>query len=110
MVQTISTTELTQKIRNSRIIDLRDKEFYYLGHIEGACWMPFQLIIRYPREVIDPEELVVLYDEGKGESRAEDTAEILEDLGYRNVFVYQEGWSGWNRYFPTALKDTFIQS
>ncbi len=110
MVKFMETAEVELRIRNTRIIDLRDKEYYYVGHIEGACWMPYSLMTTQAEELLHPEEIVILYDDHGGIGRAFDVADMLEQLGYRSVYVYKYGWEGWERGHPTALKDSFFMA
>lgn len=107
MVHTVTTQEVEQHIRNTRIIDLRDREFYYLGHIEGACWLPFYVLLERAEEVLHPDEPVIFYDGGVNDWRARDAVETLERMGFDRVMLYSGGWQEWEKVHPTSLKDSF---
>ncbi|NQU86464.1 MAG: hypothetical protein HQ541_11945 [Mariniphaga sp.] len=84
---------------NNLIIDLRDEETYYKGHIKGAVNVSFSDIPDYMSNTIKPFEydriIMVCY---AGQIASYTTA-LLRLIGYGNVYAMRWGMSAWNKEF-----------
>jgi rhodanese-related sulfurtransferase len=92
-------------------IDARDPVFYKIGHIRGAVNCFFYEINDYlPKieQIIEkhsPTALVV-YCEGRDCHDSLFLAEDLAKKGYTNIFVYKDGYEGWEKSgYPTNVSD-----
>jgi rhodanese-related sulfurtransferase len=81
------------------LVDSRTPEEYAAGHIPGALNVPLaspdralaDLVARYP--VGQP---LVVYCEGGDCQTSTALAKLLHDKGFRDIKVYQGGWTDWN--------------
>ena len=87
----IEKEELESYIKQgATIIDVRSPQEYKEGHINGAISIPdYQIKKEIEKQIPNKEELIVLYcTTGHRSQRAQ---QILEDLGYVNVYNVYEG-------------------
>lgn len=85
--------------KNNLIIDLRDKELFAKGHIQGAVNVPFSNIPDYMSKTIKPFEysrIILVCNNGQVSSYA---TSLLRLMGYGNVFAMRWGMSGWNKQY-----------
>ncbi len=87
----ITRTELASLMENGgvTILDARDAKAFEAGHIDGA--------IRYTETALpaDKNARIVFYC---GSSRCPASGKAARkalELGYTNVMVFKDGWSGW---------------
>lgn len=90
------------------LIDVREKEEYYLGYIPGSVVIPrgrLEFSIASPEfweaeglYLPEKKETFVVYcKKGKRSILA---AQSLMQMGYKNVVVIDGGWKGWELKFP----------
>ncbi len=90
------------------IVDARDDDFYYAGHIPGAINIPLQEVESFIHDFISRisfETSVIIYCEGYGCDMGERLAVILEDFGFSNLMVYDGGIEEWESYGMPIEKD-----
>ncbi|OGI00231.1 MAG: hypothetical protein A2Y25_00155 [Candidatus Melainabacteria bacterium GWF2_37_15] len=95
-MKVISTDELKDRIHHITLIDVRNPYEYEFGHIQGAEDIPLEhLEDGFKNRYTTEEKDIVIY--GEDEEMGTDAAKKLEDIGYNNVEVYQEGFQEWRR-------------
>lgn len=80
------------------LVDSRTPEEYAAGHIPGALNVPLgsserglaDLAARFPAG-----QLLVVYCEGGDCQTSTSLARLIHDRGFRDIRVYQGGWSDW---------------
>ncbi len=76
------------------IIDVRTKEEFMAGHIEGALWIPRgRLEFDIQKHTTDPKQKIMVYCRTGG--RAALSALALESIGYENVTSLDGGFTAW---------------
>ena len=76
--------------RGTTIIDVRSPQEYREGHIDGSISIPdYQIKRDIEKHVPNKNELIVLYCSTG--HRSQKAQQILEDLGYTNVYNVYEG-------------------
>ena len=86
--KTISSLEAIDMMNNEKdyvIIDVRTIEEYSDGHIEGAVNIPLDDINDIVN-LYDKDKLIMIYC--RSGNRSNKAANILDDLGYRNVYDF----------------------
>lgn len=80
-------------------IDARDEESYRKGHIQGAINIfgdepdqHFEIIAPLPRDT-----LTVIYCNGPDCHLARALAEFMRILEFTNLYLYDDGWEGWQQ-------------
>ena len=93
----IDVSEVKNKIDNKEeivIIDVRTTPEHLRGKIEGSINIPLDVFEKKIEEIIsDKEEPVYLYC--LSGSRSEVAAQIMDQLGYKNVFNIISGLLAW---------------
>lgn len=76
--------------QGATIIDVRSPQEYREGHVNGAISIPdYQIKKEIEKKVPNKDELIVIYcSTGHRSQRAQ---QILEDMGYTNVYNVYEG-------------------
>lgn len=97
----ISAAELLNKIKNDKeiyIFDVRNDLSYEEGHIKGAKTLPLPITLDMVKHIPKNAEIVTYC--GCPHHLSSIGAEQLENLGYRNVKVLNEGYWYWkdNKY------------
>lgn len=88
----ISEEEFKKNMRKGQLIDVRSKQEFESGHINGARNIPVSLIAREYRKV-RPDQPVYLYcATGKRCSRA---AVYLRAKGYTEIYQLDQGLKAW---------------
>lgn len=91
-IQTVTKDELKELIGAEQIvlIDARDADSYNAGHIEGA--------INFGQAELpaDKNAVLVFYCGGTKCPAASKAAKQAAEMGYTQVKVFTEGWSGWS--------------
>lgn len=67
-----------------KIIDVRNKEEYKDGHIEGAINIPLLYIDKINELVIPKDKKIIVYC--RSGRRSSEAAKILVEMGYENIF------------------------
>lgn len=80
--------------QGATIIDVRSPQEYREGHVDGAICIPdYQIKREIEKKVPNKDELIVVYC-ATGH-RSQRTQQILEDMGYTNVYNVYEGINIW---------------
>ena len=76
--------------QGATIIDVRSPQEYREGHVDGAISIPdYQIKKEIEKQIPNKEELIVVYcATGHRSQRAQ---QILEDMGYTNVYNVYDG-------------------
>ena len=74
------------KRNNGIIIDVRNPEEYRQKHISGAINIPVYEMDNIKNEIIDKDEVILLYCKSGKRSRM--AKEILLQEGYENVYTF----------------------
>lgn len=92
----IDFNTMMQMLKSSNritIIDVRTKDEFEGGHIQGAVNIPLQdLKEKIELVVLDKSEVIIVYCQSGGRSRK--AADKLEKMGYRNVWNLKNGLDG----------------
>lgn len=92
----IDTETLKQKLDDGRaVFDVRGDVAFEQGHIPGANTAPLGSLVFRVVRVMNPDSFVAVYSEGGDCTLAAQAAERLENLGMKNVHVYEAGVKGW---------------
>ena len=76
--------------QGATIIDVRSPQEYREGHVEGAISIPdYQIKKDIKKQIPNKNELIVVYCTTG--HRSQRTQQILEDMGYTNVYNVYEG-------------------
>lgn len=108
----INSTELLTLIKNPEsilnketiIIDTRDEFFYQLGHVPYSINMPasqFDKNHKDIHETLQGAKKIIVYCARESCTDSKKIALKLNNLNYKNVFVYQEGFAGWEAVNPS---------
>lgn len=91
------------------LIDVRERDEFVDGHIEGADFVPRGLLdLKIENMVPDRDKEIVLYC-GSG-TRSALAAKTLEDLGYSNVVSMAGGFTAWKQAgYPVHVAKTLNQ-
>ncbi|QDG54484.1 molybdopterin-synthase adenylyltransferase MoeB [Persicimonas caeni] len=94
---------------NRVIIDVRERDEFVDGHIEGADFVPRGLLdLKIENLVPDRDKEIILYC-GSG-TRSALAAKTLEDLGYNNVASMAGGFTAWKQAgYPVNVAKTLNQ-
>lgn len=81
-------------------IDARSADHYRRGHIKGALSLPAYEADSYLDSVVSkvsPEKTVVAYCSGEECDESHKVADILMQIGYRNIIIFSSGFQAWQR-------------
>jgi rhodanese-related sulfurtransferase len=79
-------------MKNTHVIDVRNKEEYDIEHISGAKSIPVSEIGRHSEWGKDDHILIVC---NRGGQRSHKASEILKEKGYENVEILEGGMVSW---------------
>lgn len=80
-------------MRRAQIVDVREKDTFNAGHILGARNIPYSQMKQRAGE-LRKDQPIYLYDDKKTLSYR--AAILLSKKGYKDLYVLQEGYSGWD--------------
>ena len=94
---TISTENMRERLQSgaAAVFDVRGDVEFERGHIPGAKTAPLGSLVFRVARVMNPDSFVAVYSAGGECGLAADAARRLENLGLRNVHVYEDGLRGW---------------
>jgi sulfur-carrier protein adenylyltransferase/sulfurtransferase len=112
LVPELSPAEVKQKLDRGEkplLLDVREKEEYRDGHLEGAFSLPRGFLeIRVEEAVPDRSTPIVAYCAGG--TRSLIAARTLREMGYENVVSMSGGFTGWkNAGLPFATDRQWTQ-
>ena len=93
-IREISPRELAKFKKLPLIVDVREKEEYFAGHIKGATNIRRELLETTASEIAPDRTVAILVYSAAGNQGAL-AADSLQKLGYLNVFSLKGGLSGW---------------
>ncbi len=79
-------------------IDVRDKESWKYGHIEGAVHLDFnddEFVILYVSDALDKETPIVFYCDSPLSTTGAMASFFAASWGYENVHFFREGYYAW---------------
>ena len=93
-INQITYDELIKKIKEGAVlIDVRTKQEFMEGHLEGAILIPYyEIISKIGGIVFDKEKIIILYCKNGG--RSIKAYKILKKLGYINIYNLKDGIDG----------------
>jgi rhodanese-related sulfurtransferase len=87
-------------------VDARPQDQFLLGHIEGACnipWEAFDHEFPQVKDIIPQGTPIITYCDGEGCGLSRELAVAMLGMGYTNVRVLANGWSLWQmEHLPVA--------
>ena len=100
-VVNLSEKEFVENMRKGQLVDLRKKEEFDQGHINGARNIPFVMLTRNPGK-LRRDLPIYLYDQkGKVCKRA---ALVLYGKGYENIYQLEGGLTNWTGPLKKTVK------
>ena len=88
------------------LIDARGPEAAKKGHIQGAVAIDLKAIVNEKNQFpLDRKAYIVLYDNETNLSGLSPVAKEISGWGYKNVFVLNDGYSGWVKGNGAIQKD-----
>ena len=99
-VVNLSEKEFVENMRKGQLVDLRKKEEFDQGHINGARNIPFVMLTRNPGKLRRDLPIYLYCEKGKVCKRA---ALVLYGKGYENIYQLEGGLTNWTG----PLKKTF---
>ena len=89
-------------------IDVRDKQSWSLGHIEGAVHLDFnanEFAVLYVSEDLDRATPIVFYTSSALNIRSAMASFFASNWGYNNVYYFRDGFYSWMAAdLPVELK------
>lgn len=82
-----------EDMRRAQIVDVREKDDFNAGHILGARNIPYSQLKQRAGE-LRKDQPIYLYDNKKTISYR--AAMLLQKKGYTDLYVLEEGYSGWD--------------
>src|SRR5262245_19989216 len=112
LVPELSPAEVKQKLDRGEqplLLDVREKEEYRDGHLEGALSLPRGFLeIRVEEALPDRSTPIITYCAGG--TRSLIAGRTLREMGYKNVVSMSGGFTGWkNAGFPFATDRQWSQ-
>ena len=99
-IEEISLLEARDLLGNKEafFVDLRPNDSFNLSHIPGSLNFPYETIygmLARMSQQIPINARIVLYGLNKEDASPSEVASLLQLMGYSNVYIMLEGWSGW---------------
>lgn len=91
-VTTLTEVEFTEQMRKGQLVDLRKKEEFDAGHINGARNIPFAILTRNPGKLRKDLPVFLYCEKGKVSKRA---ALVLYGKGYEQIYQLEGGLTTW---------------
>ncbi|MDZ7692184.1 MAG: rhodanese-like domain-containing protein [Balneolaceae bacterium] len=99
-LQSINASILHDKLKSEArpvLINVLSEQSYVAKHIPGSINIPLENIEMIEAVVPDKEEDIVLYCANADCDASPTAAEKILDMGYSNVWDFEDGLAGWNR-------------
>jgi rhodanese-related sulfurtransferase len=96
-VKSISTEDLHERLDSgtAAVFDVRGDVEFERGHLPGAKTAPLGSLVFRVARIMNSDSFVAVYSAGGECDLAANAARRLENLGLRNVYVYEDGLRGW---------------
>ncbi len=100
-VVNLSEKEFVENMRKGQLVDLRKKEEFDQGHINGARNIPFVMLTRNPGKLRRDLPIYLYCEKGKICKRA---ALVLYGKGYENIYQLEGGLTNWTGPLKKTVK------
>ena len=100
-VVNLSEKEFVENMRKGQLVDLRKKEEFDQGHINGARNIPFVMLTRNPGKLRRDLPIYLYCEKGKVCKRA---ALVLYGKGYENIYQLEGGLTNWTGPLNKTVK------
>ena len=100
-VVNLSEKEFVENMRKGQLVDLRKKEEFDQGHINGARNIPFVMLTRNPGKLRRELPIYLYCEKGKVCKRA---ALVLYGKGYENIYQLEGGLTNWTGPLKKTVK------
>ena len=100
-VVNLSEKEFVENMRKGQLVDLRKKEEFDQGHINGARNIPFVMLTRNPGKLRRDFPIYLYCEKGKVCKRA---ALVLYGKGYENIYQLEGGLTNWTGPLKKTVK------
>ena len=100
-VVNLSEKEFVENMRKGQLVDLRKKEEFDQGHINGARNIPFVMLTRNPGKLRRDLPIYLYCEKGKVCKRA---ALVLYGKGYENIYQLEGGLTNWTGPLKKTIK------
>ena len=100
-VVNLSEKEFVENMRKGQLVDLRKKEEFDQGHINGARNIPFVMLTRNPGKLRRDLPIYLYCEKGKVCKRA---ALVLYGKGYENIYQLEGGLTTWTGPIKKTVK------
>lgn len=100
-VVSLSEKEFIENMRKGQLVDLRKKEEFEEGHINGARNIPFVMLTRNPGRLRKDLPIYLYCEKGKVSKRA---ALVLYGKGYEQIYQLDGGLVNWNGPLKKTVK------
>lgn len=100
-VVNLSEKEFVENMRKGQLVDLRKKEEFDQGHINGARNIPFVMLTRNPGKLRRDLPIYLYCEKGKVCRRA---ALVLYGKGYENIYQLEGGLTNWTGPLKKTVK------
>ncbi len=97
MATKISMSDVLKKMKKKKtmLVDVLNPEYYEKVHLKGAINIPIDRLEEEVKDRIDPETPVITYGIDYESPVSKIAAEMLENLGYKDVSYYAGGRKEW---------------
>ena len=100
-VVNLSEKEFIENMRKGQLVDLRKKEEFEEGHINGARNIPLVMLTRNPGRLRKDLPIYLYCEKGKVSKRA---ALVLYGKGYEQIYQLDGGLVNWNGPLKKTVK------
>lgn len=97
----LSEKEFTENMRKGQLVDLRNKQEFEEGHINGARNIPFAMLTRNPGKLRRDLPIYLYCQKGNVSKRA---ALVLHGKGYENIYQLEGGLTNWTGSLKKSTK------
>ena len=100
-VVNLSEKEFVENMRKGQLVDLRKKEEFDQGHINGARNIPFVMLTRNPGKLRRDLPIYLYCEKGKICKRA---ALVLYGKGFEHIYQLEGGLTNWTGPLKKTVK------
>ncbi|MEE0880507.1 MAG: rhodanese-like domain-containing protein, partial [Turicibacter sp.] len=93
--------EFVENMRKGQLVDLRNKQEFEEGHINGARNIPFAMLTRNPGKLRRDLPIYLYCEKGNVSKRA---ALVLYGKGYENIYQLEGGLTKWTGSLKKSTK------
>ena len=97
----LSEKEFIENMRKGQLVDLRNKQEFEEGHINGARNIPFAMLTRNPGKLLRDLPIYLYDQKGNVSKRA---ALVLYGKGYENIYQLEGGLTNWTGSLKKSTK------